>query len=207
MPRSILAPHRLAAVIAALCALALFGCGSDDDTSTTTPRTTADRPAADPASEQAGGRGSEKGEEGSDRKRRPEQGGKALAEQGNGADAVNTGQQQAQPVKAKSGNGPSGKKPANPSAHSGGGSTSVRGCPQGVSKSECRAAAETIEQGSTTTSSGSASSCPAGMSEADCEAAAGSLQKAPSSSPSGASQCPPGVSEAECREAAEALGR
>ena len=194
-------PIHLAAVLAAICAVALMlaACGGSDDgtRSSPTPATSAET-SPGPASEAV------KGATGST----PEQHAKAGKQQGTTEPGGSTAQADPEaaptPSAGKSEQGQSQQTPQTQTAPK---PVHVKGCPIGMSKSQCAELGKSYEQqvGGDSGQVVEANECPSAMSESECEAAGNAYKAAQGSGhvvqPG---ECPRAMTEEQCIEVGKA---
>jgi hypothetical protein len=189
MPLPTLDPTRIVAVFGAVCVLTAAGCGSSQDSTSTAARDatpTTQSPGPPTAKHEADNPTSGDNRFSPGQKADPSH---SVAKAGS-QDAGTTSQH--------------ASKSHNQRAESDASTTA--GGPAGLSSSDCRAAATTIEQASAGSGS-SSSGCPAGLSREQCEQAAQAIGKTDTPDRASPDKCPAGLTANECREAAEALGR
>jgi hypothetical protein len=88
------------------------------------------------------------------------------------------------------------------------GSTPRASCPPSLSKQDCRALVQAIEEARDGTPSGASQrpSCPPSLSKSDCQALAQAIEQGGSGSGSNP-VCPPSFSKSDCQALAEAIER
>jgi hypothetical protein len=189
MPLPTLDPTRIVAIFGAVCVLTAAGCGSSQDSTSTTAHNAT-------STTQSSGQPTAKHEADNSAP------GDNRFSPGQKADhshsVAKDGSQDAGATKHPA------RKSHNQRAESDASTTA--GCPPGLSASDCQTAATAIKQAGAGSGS-SSSSCPAGLSREQCKQAAQAIGKTDTPDQASSDECPAGLTADECREAAEALGR